>query len=105
MTAAAPVRVAAIGLDHAHIVGQTEAVLAAGAELVAVHGDSAQQVAAYRQRFVQAQAVDDMRRILEGRAAFYSKADLTIDTSGSSLEESLQQLRTGVRKLMTARPG
>ena len=51
------------------------------------------------------EAMDDLRRILEGRAAFYSKADLTIDTSGSSLEESLQQLRTGVRKLMTARPG
>jgi XRE family aerobic/anaerobic benzoate catabolism transcriptional regulator len=50
------------------------------------------------------EAMDDLRRILEGRAAFYSKADLTIDTSGSSLEESLQQLRTGVRKLMTARP-
>ena len=51
------------------------------------------------------EAMDDLRRILEGRAAFYSKADLTIDTSGSSLEDSLQQLRTGVRKLMTARPG
>jgi XRE family aerobic/anaerobic benzoate catabolism transcriptional regulator len=46
------------------------------------------------------EAMDDLRRILEGRAAFYSKADLTVDTSGRSLEESLQQLRTGVRELL-----
>ena len=44
--------------------------------------------------------MDDLRRILEGRAAFYSKADLTVDTSGRTLEESLRQLRTGVRQLM-----
>ena len=50
------------------------------------------------------EAMDDLRRILEGRAAFYSKADLTIDTSGQNLEQSLQQLRTGVRRLMTHRP-
>ncbi|WP_422845448.1 helix-turn-helix transcriptional regulator [Acidovorax sp. M2(2025)] len=46
------------------------------------------------------EAMDDLRRILEGRAAFYSKADLTVDTSGRTLEESLRQLRTGVRQLM-----
>lgn len=51
------------------------------------------------------EAMDDLRRILEGRAAFYSKADLTVDTSGNSVEDSLQQLRTGVRKLMAVRPG
>lgn len=44
------------------------------------------------------EAMDDLRRILEGRAAFYSKADLTVDTSGRTLEESLQQLRAGVRQ-------
>ena len=50
------------------------------------------------------EAMDDLRRILEGRAAFYSKADLTVDTSGRTLEESLRELRTGVHALM-ARPG
>ena len=50
------------------------------------------------------EAMDDLRRILEGRAAFYSKADLTIDTSGQDLEESLRQLRAGVRRLMAHRP-
>ena len=34
MTDAAPIRFAAIGLDHAHIFGQTRGLLAAGAELV-----------------------------------------------------------------------
>jgi XRE family aerobic/anaerobic benzoate catabolism transcriptional regulator len=48
------------------------------------------------------EAMDDLRRILEGRAAFYSKADLTVDTSGRTLEESLQQLRAGVRQWMDA---
>ena len=34
------------------------------------------------------EAMDDLRRILAGRAAFYRKADLTFDTSGKSLEEA-----------------
>jgi len=50
------------------------------------------------------EAMDDLRRILDGRSAFYSKADLTVNTSGQTLEESLQQLRSGVRQLMAARP-
>ena len=47
------------------------------------------------------EAMDDLRRILDSRAAFYSKADLTIDTSGQTLDTSLRQLRAGVRPLMT----
>jgi len=43
------------------------------------------------------EAMDDLRRILTGRAAFYSKADLTVDTSGESLAQSFQALRTAVR--------
>ena len=50
------------------------------------------------------EAMDDLRRILEGRSAFYSKADLTVDTSGQTLEESLRELRAGVRALMAAQP-
>ena len=30
------------------------------------------------------EAMDDLRRILAGRAAFYSKADLTLDTSAQA---------------------
>lgn len=48
------------------------------------------------------EAMDDLKRILDGRAAFYSKADITVDTSGQTPEQSLAALHTGVRKL-TAR--
>ena len=49
------------------------------------------------------EAMDDLRRILTGRAAFYSKADITVDTSGRGLAESFQTLRAAVReRLMPA---
>ncbi len=51
------------------------------------------------------EAMDDLRRILDGRAAFYSKADLTVDTSGHTPQESLVQLCTGVRKAMALHAG
>ena len=47
------------------------------------------------------EAMDDLRRILSGRAAFYSKADLTVDTSGHDLAESFHLLRDAVRATMT----
>ncbi len=34
------------------------------------------------------EAMDDLRRILAGRAAFYRKADLTFDTSSRSLDDA-----------------
>jgi len=33
------------------------------------------------------EAMEDLRRILNGRAAFYSKADLSVDTSGKTLAQ------------------
>jgi len=47
------------------------------------------------------EAMDDLRRILSGRAAFYSKADLSVDTSGQDLAQSFQALRTTVREAMS----
>lgn len=47
------------------------------------------------------EAMDDLRRILAGRAAFYSKADLSVDTSGQDLAQSFQALRTAVRETMS----
>jgi XRE family aerobic/anaerobic benzoate catabolism transcriptional regulator len=44
------------------------------------------------------EAMDDLRRILSGRAAFYSKADLSVDTSGHDLAESFSLLRDTVRE-------
>ena len=49
------------------------------------------------------EAMEDLRRILSGRAAFYSKADLALDTSAASLQETFQALRASVREAL-ARP-
>ena len=46
------------------------------------------------------EAMDDLKRILDGRAAFYSKAEITVDTSGQTPEQSLQALSASVRKAM-----
>lgn len=43
------------------------------------------------------EAMDDLKRILAGRAAFYAKADLNYNTSGHSLEASFAGLRAAVR--------
>lgn len=39
------------------------------------------------------EAMDDLKRILAGRAAFYGKADMSVDTSGKSEEEAYAELR------------
>ena len=46
------------------------------------------------------EAMEDLKRILEGRAAFYSKADLSFNTSAQPLEESFSKLRREVRQLL-----
>jgi XRE family transcriptional regulator, aerobic/anaerobic benzoate catabolism transcriptional regulator len=43
------------------------------------------------------QAMDDLRRILEAREPLYRKADLTLDTSGSSVEQSFSELKAAVQ--------
>jgi XRE family aerobic/anaerobic benzoate catabolism transcriptional regulator len=44
-----------------------------------------------------AEAMDDLRRILEGRAALYGQADTVVDTAGRTLEQSLKDLRKAIR--------
>ena len=44
-----------------------------------------------------AEAMEDLKTILAGRAAFYSKADLRVDTSAQPLLETFQLLRSEVR--------
>jgi len=39
------------------------------------------------------EAMDDLRRILDGRAALYGQADATVDTAGRTVERSLRDLR------------
>ena len=44
------------------------------------------------------EAMDDLKKILIGRAAFYSQAPLTINTSSADLEKTFMDLRNLVRK-------
>ncbi|MBV9910310.1 MAG: helix-turn-helix transcriptional regulator [Hyphomicrobiales bacterium] len=44
------------------------------------------------------EAMDDLKSILAGRAAFYSKADMRLDTSAQPLAETFQILRAQARK-------
>ena len=46
------------------------------------------------------EALEDLKRILEGRSAFYAKADLTFDTSAQPLDESFLALRTQIRQAL-----
>jgi XRE family transcriptional regulator, aerobic/anaerobic benzoate catabolism transcriptional regulator len=46
------------------------------------------------------EAMEDLKRILEGRSAFYSKADLCFNTSAQPLDESFRRLRLAVRQLL-----
>jgi XRE family aerobic/anaerobic benzoate catabolism transcriptional regulator len=43
-----------------------------------------------------AAAMADLRRILAGREAFYARADVTVDTAGIDIEESLRRLTAAV---------
>ena len=44
-------------------------------------------------------AMDEFRSILTSREGLYSKAEVTVDTSGRSVEESLRDLYATVRRL------
>ena len=46
------------------------------------------------------EAMQDLKNILAGRAAFYSKAELRIDTSARPLAETFQALRQTVRQAL-----
>lgn len=46
------------------------------------------------------EAMDDLKAILAGRAAFYSKADFQLNTSSQPMEESFQELRRIVRRAL-----
>jgi XRE family aerobic/anaerobic benzoate catabolism transcriptional regulator len=46
------------------------------------------------------EAMDDLKSILASRAAFYSKADMRVDTSAQPLAETFHIVRTEVREAM-----
>jgi XRE family transcriptional regulator, aerobic/anaerobic benzoate catabolism transcriptional regulator len=48
------------------------------------------------------EAMEDLKSILAGRAAFYSKADFKVETSGKEVEQSFLELRQLVREALPA---
>ncbi len=44
------------------------------------------------------EAMEDLKRILAGRSAFYSKADMSFNTSAYNLQDAFQALRVQVRE-------
>jgi XRE family aerobic/anaerobic benzoate catabolism transcriptional regulator len=44
------------------------------------------------------QAMDDLRRILEAREPLYRKADMHLDTSGNSVDESFAKLKAALHR-------
>ncbi|MDR7150555.1 XRE family aerobic/anaerobic benzoate catabolism transcriptional regulator [Hydrogenophaga palleronii] len=46
------------------------------------------------------EAMEDLKRILAGRSAFYSKADLHFNTSGQGVDDAFDTLRTQVREVL-----
>ena len=49
------------------------------------------------------EALRDLEQILEARTPLYARADLTVDTSGRSVEESLEELVAAVERYRTPR--
>jgi XRE family aerobic/anaerobic benzoate catabolism transcriptional regulator len=47
------------------------------------------------------QAMEDLRLILQGRSAFYAKADTLVDTSGQTVAHSYQALRKALAPQLT----
>jgi XRE family aerobic/anaerobic benzoate catabolism transcriptional regulator len=47
------------------------------------------------------EAMEDLKSILAGRAAFYSKAEFAVDTSGAPMETAFAELRRIVRGALT----
>jgi predicted dehydrogenase len=62
------IRFAAIGLNHGHIYGQTEAVIRGGGELVWVYAKEPDLVAAYTKRFPQARLARSEQEVLDDRS-------------------------------------
>jgi XRE family aerobic/anaerobic benzoate catabolism transcriptional regulator len=56
----------------------------------------------YRPMAGNAEAMDDLRRILAGRSPFYAKADTVVSTAGQTLDQSFAALRTAIETVQVA---
>jgi XRE family aerobic/anaerobic benzoate catabolism transcriptional regulator len=48
------------------------------------------------------EAMDDLKRILAGRADFYAKADMAVDTGGQPLQDAFEALKAAVQSARMA---
>ena len=92
---------AAIGLNHSHVYGQTQAMLDAGAELVAVHATEDDLAAAYVKAFPQVRRVADNREILEDASIKLVVSSITPDIRAAM---AIQIMRAG-KDVMVDKPG
>jgi predicted dehydrogenase len=96
-----PIRVAAVGLNHNHIYGQTRAVVNAGAELVAVYAAEDDLVADYQKSFPQARRAHDLREILEDRSIDLVVCAITPDVRAATATTIMQH----GKDVMVDKPG
>jgi predicted dehydrogenase len=102
MPARAPrIRFAAIGLNHGHIYGQTEAVLRGGGELVAYFAKEPDLAAAYAKRYPAARLARSEKEILED-ASIQLIVSASIPNERAPL--GIQAMRHG-KDFMSDKPG
>jgi predicted dehydrogenase len=100
-TAKRTLKFATIGLNHNHIYGQTKALLDAGAELVAVHADEDDLVAAYTKVYPQAKRMADKRAILDDTSIKLIVSATVPDVRAATVIEAM---RSG-KDIMVDKPG
>ena len=94
-------RFAVIGINHAHIHGQIDCLVRAGAELVGFHAPEDDLAKPFAERYPQAPRVDDRRRLLE------DKSITLIVSAGIPFERAplgIEAMRHG-KDYMTDKPG
>ena len=97
----AEIRFAAIGINHAHIYGQVDCLLAAGGKLVGFHAPEDDLAKAFSERYPQALRVNDRRRLLEDRGiALIVSAGIPCERAPLGIEA----MRHG-KDYMTDKPG
>jgi predicted dehydrogenase len=83
----AGVRFSAIGLNHGHIYSQTDAMIRAGAELVAFYAKEQDLVDAYRKRYPQAKLAKSEKEIIEDNSIqLIISASIPVDRAPLGME-------------------
>jgi predicted dehydrogenase len=95
------IRFAAIGINHSHIYGQVDCLLAAGAEFVAFHAIEDDLAKPFGEKYPQARRVADRRAILEDSSI---QMVLTSAILNERADISIEAMRHG-KDVMSDKPG